>query len=43
MNAAKNQVNAFVNQVEAYVASGLLTEEGQLLLDAANDILVSIM
>jgi hypothetical protein len=38
-NAACNQLQAFINQVTAFVASGKLTvEEGQVLIDAAMDV-----
>jgi TolB protein len=40
---AINQLEAFINQVNAYVASGRLTpEQGQPLLDAANAILAAL-
>lgn len=42
-NAAENQLNAFINQVNAMVNSGTLTTaQGQLLIDAANDIINNI-
>lgn len=39
VNAACNQLRAFMNQVNAFIASGKLTaEEGQALLDSVNNI-----
>jgi pullulanase-type alpha-1,6-glucosidase len=43
-HVALNMLNAFINQVNAFVASGVLTpEEGQSLLDAVDDIIDQIM
>ena len=41
--AAANQLNAFINQVEAFVAAGILTaEEGDALIATAKTILESL-
>jgi Tol biopolymer transport system component len=43
IGAAVNQLNAFIQQVNAYVAAGILSDdEGDVLIDAANDLLTSI-
>jgi len=40
---AANQINAFINHVEAFVAAGVLSpEEGQLLISIAEEILQSM-
>lgn len=40
---AINQMQSFINQVEAMVRSGsLFPEDGQLLIDAANEIIATL-
>lgn len=42
--AANNQINAFINQSEAFVRNGILTEEqGELLITAAEDGIVLLI
>jgi hypothetical protein len=42
-NAATNQLNAFINQVNALVKAGRLpARDGQVLIDAANQIIRAI-
>lgn len=42
-NGATNQLNAFINQVNAMVHSGALSAaQGQGLIDAANQIIAAI-
>ena len=43
LSAACSQLNAFINQVHALINNGSLTAaQGQPLIDAANDIAVTI-
>jgi len=42
-NAATNQLTAFINQVNALIRSGRLSEaQGQSLIDAANTIIAKL-
>jgi len=43
LTPALNQLNAFINQVNGFIDEGILTpEEGQALIDAANDLISQI-